>query len=62
MKILLDSCVSGRLRSPLESDGYDVLWAGDWPIDPGDDQILEFAFREGRILITLSIGIPTNLP
>lgn len=27
--------------------------AGDWPADPGDDEILTLAYREGRILITL---------
>lgn len=26
---------------------------GDWPADPGDDEILALACQEGRILITL---------
>jgi predicted nuclease of predicted toxin-antitoxin system len=33
--------------------GHDVVWAGDWSADPGDDEILARASREGRILITL---------
>lgn len=53
MKLLLDSCISGSLRTPLEAAGHDVQWTGDWPIDPGDDQILDFAYREGRALVTL---------
>lgn len=53
MKILLDSCVSGNLQAPLEEAGYDVQWTGDWPVDPGDDQILAYAYRERRILVTL---------
>ena len=40
MKILLDTCVWGKARGELESRGHDVVWAGDWPTDPGDVQIL----------------------
>ena len=53
MRVLLDSCVSAALRSPLAAAGHDVVWTGDWPQDPGDREILELAHREQRILITL---------
>lgn len=53
MKILLDSCISGTLREPLAEDGHDVIWTGEWAEDPGDDEILSFAYRETRVLITL---------
>ncbi len=53
MKLLLDSCVSGTLSRPLEEAGHDVLWTGDWPTDPGDEDILAFAHQERRVLITL---------
>ena len=53
MKLLLDSCVSGTLRGPLQGAGHDVLWTGDWPTDPGDEAILAFAHQQGRVLITL---------
>ncbi len=53
MKVLLDSCVSSILRSPLQMAGHDVVWTGDWLKDPGDKQILDFAYREQRIVITL---------
>lgn len=33
--------------------GHDVIWAGDWPEDPGDDEIIRVAFEDRRILITL---------
>ena len=33
--------------------GYDVIWAGDWTEDPGDEQILGTACNEERILVTL---------
>jgi predicted nuclease of predicted toxin-antitoxin system len=29
------------------------MWAGDWPADPGDDDILATALRDRRILVTL---------
>ena len=53
MKVLLDSCVWGKARDELESAGHDVVWAGDWPQDPGDEQILAIARREDRVLVTL---------
>jgi predicted nuclease of predicted toxin-antitoxin system len=53
MKVLLDSCVWGGVRDALLADGHDVVWTGDWTQDPGDDEILAFAYREGRALVTL---------
>jgi predicted nuclease of predicted toxin-antitoxin system len=40
-------------RRDLEAQGHDVSAAFDWEEDPGDEEILETAHREGRILITL---------
>ena len=37
----------------LEACGHDVVWSGDWDQDPGDQEILALARREGRILVTL---------
>jgi predicted nuclease of predicted toxin-antitoxin system len=53
MKVLLDTCVWGGVVQALRNAGHDVIWAGEWDEDPGDDEILSFAHREGRILITL---------
>lgn len=54
MKLLLDTCVwGGGACRELQSAGHDVIWAGEWSKDPGDDEILERAHREGRILVTL---------
>ena len=53
MRLLLDTCVWGRARQELEAVGHDVVWAGDWPLDPGDDEILARAREESRILVTL---------
>ena len=33
--------------------GHDVVWAGSWPRDPGDEEILTRAFAEERVLVTL---------
>lgn len=30
-----------------------MIWAGLWDKDPGDKEILQFAFNEKRILVTL---------
>jgi predicted nuclease of predicted toxin-antitoxin system len=53
MKILLDTCVWGGVKIELEQAGYDVIWTGLWDEDPGDDEILNYAYKEGRILVTI---------
>ncbi|WP_228037170.1 DUF5615 family PIN-like protein [Cuspidothrix issatschenkoi] len=53
MKILLDTCINARVLNDLQTSGYDVIWSGNWPKDPGDEEILATAYREGRILVTL---------
>ena len=53
MKLLLDTCVWGGSRQVLEAAGHDVVWAGDWEEDPGDEEILTQAHREGRVLVTI---------
>jgi len=53
MRLLLDACVWGGARQQLSQAGHDVVWAGDWREDPGDDEILARADRESRVLVTL---------
>jgi predicted nuclease of predicted toxin-antitoxin system len=53
VKLLLDTCVASHARSVLVSSGHDVEATIDWPKDPGDDEILAYAFRNGRVLVTL---------
>ncbi|MFN8385107.1 MAG: DUF5615 family PIN-like protein [Anaerolineales bacterium] len=53
MKVLLDTCVWGGVKQTLAYAGHDVLWAGDWEKDPGDEEILSIAHNERRVLITL---------
>jgi predicted nuclease of predicted toxin-antitoxin system len=52
MKLLLDTCISPRTRDSLQADGYDVIWTGDWDQDPGDEEILNTAREQSRVLIT----------
>ena len=53
MKVLLDSCVWGGTLKELIEAGYDTIWTGNWPKDPGDEEIISYAYRENRILVTL---------
>jgi predicted nuclease of predicted toxin-antitoxin system len=53
MKLLLDTCVWGGAVKILRESGHDVVWAGDWQEDPGDEEILARAYQENRILVTL---------
>ena len=53
MRLLLDTCVWGKVADELGDHGHDVDWVGNWPADPGDEEILARARLEGRILVTL---------
>ncbi len=50
MKLLLDACVWGGAKDALIAFGHDVIWAGDWPEDPGDEVLLSAANAERRVL------------
>lgn len=52
MKFLADECCNAGLVSLLRSDGHDVLYVSE--IKPGalDNEVLEKAFTEDRILLT----------
>ena len=54
MNVLLDTCVYGGIIGDLSVAGHDVIWSGDWPEDPGDEEILEHANREGRVLVKVT--------
>ena len=67
MKLLLDTCVWGKAQKALTDAGHDVVWAGDWDTDPGDEEILARADRDGRIPITIDkdfgeLAIVRDLP
>jgi len=53
LDLLLDTCVWGKAAEELTHLGYDTVWAGSWPEDPGDSEILSRAFQERRVLVTL---------
>lgn len=53
MRLLLDSCVWQGARDELGAAGHDVVWVGDWPADPGDEEILAFALQQERVVVTL---------
>jgi len=53
LKLLLDTCVWGGAVQALVQRGHDVLWSGVLVEDPGDEEILAQAYRDGRILVTL---------
>lgn len=52
MKILLDTCVWGGAVKQLTESGHDVVWAGQWESDPGDNEILRISHQQQRILAT----------
>ncbi len=53
MRVLVDACVSGRVRDALVAAGHDVVWVRDWWPAAPDDQVLARSVRERRILVTL---------
>ena len=52
MKFLVDECTGKRLAKLLEKAGIDVVFVGDWKPSATDDEVLEKAEKEDRILIT----------
>ena len=53
MKVLRDTCVWRGALEALLAAGHEVEWVGDWPKDPGDEEVLRRAHDEERVLITL---------
>jgi len=51
--LLLDGCIWGKAALQLRDAGHDVIWAGEWTADPGDDAILAHAFAEQRVFVTI---------
>lgn len=53
MKVLLDSCIWPEAKAQIHSAGHEVEWVGDWTADPGDEDILAHATRNGQVIVTL---------
>lgn len=53
MKLLLDTCLSKHAYETLVDLGYDVDWVAKWKLDPGDIEVIQHAYKEQRILVTL---------
>jgi predicted nuclease of predicted toxin-antitoxin system len=53
VKILIDACLSRKTAAALRARGFDVVYVGEWPRDPGDPVILATANAENRVLVTL---------
>ena len=52
VKFLIDECTGKRLAALLKNAGYDALFVGDWKPSASDDEVLQKANDEERILIT----------
>ncbi len=52
VKFLIDECTGKRLSFLLKNVGYDVLFVGDWKPSASDEEVLQKANDDGRILIT----------
>lgn len=53
MRFLIDLCAGHRLAEWLRSEGHDVEESRDRGVDPGDRILLEWAFAEERVLVTM---------
>ncbi len=53
MKLLVDASAGYRLAVWLASVGHDAVFSPDLGPDPGDDELLRIAYRDGRVVITL---------
>ena len=53
MRLLVDTCVAVSVYEQLLDAGHDVVYVANWDEDPGDREILQFASKEDRVIITL---------
>ena len=59
MKFLIDRCAGSKLAAWLRSRGHDVIESRSLGPDPGDGQILEWAWRQKRVLVTIDTDFGT---
>ena len=52
VKFLVDECTGKRLSNLLNAEGYDTIFVGDWKPSASDDEVLDKANKERRVLIT----------
>ena len=52
LKFLIDECTGKRLSLLLKNAEYDVVFVGDWKPSASDEEVLQKANEDGRILIT----------
>ena len=53
MRFFVDTCAGGALAAWLRRNGHDVFEASTLDADPGDEQLLELAAKQGRVFVTL---------
>ncbi len=51
-KFLVDESTGKRLALLLMKHGYNVIFVGDWKKSASDNEVLEKAYKEKRVLIT----------
>ncbi len=52
LKFLVDECTGKRLSLLFKNAGYDVVFVGDWKPSASDEEVLQKANDDRRILIT----------
>jgi len=52
VKFLVDECTGKRLSNLLNAEGHDTIFVGDWKPSASDDEVLDKANKERRVLIT----------
>jgi predicted nuclease of predicted toxin-antitoxin system len=53
VKFLVDRCAGHLLAEWLRGTGHDVIESRDLGPDPGDEQLLQIAHSQARVLITI---------
>lgn len=53
MKFLVDRCAGKTLADWLKTQGHDAIGSWEGGTDPGDRALLEIAFQDERVLITI---------
>jgi predicted nuclease of predicted toxin-antitoxin system len=60
MRILADENVATDIVVALQMDGHDVVWASTAMPGSPDEQVLKFAIRDKRVLLTNDVAFATS--
>ena len=61
MRFLIDRCAGRKVADWLTERGHDVIESRSLGPDPGDEKLLDWAWRQKRILVTIDTDFGNSI-